>query len=101
MKRINAYSLTEEILNCITHGFGLAMSLGVCIFFLVKGTLSDSWITTFSCMQFICCIDHIPCDSWRTGKCQSHRQKVRPRSNILAHCRQLLPFNSDCHENRG
>ena len=48
MKRLNAYSLGEEILNCITHGLGLVMSLAVCIFFLVKGTLSDSWITTFS-----------------------------------------------------
>ena len=39
MKRQNAYSLPEEILNSTTHGLGLAMSLAVCIFFLAKGTV--------------------------------------------------------------
>ena len=53
MKRLNAYSLGEEIFNCITHGLGLVMSLAVCIFFLVKGTLSDSWITTFSLILYL------------------------------------------------
>ncbi len=53
MKRINAYSLSEEILNCITHGLGLLMSLAVCIFFLIKGSGSDSWITTFSLVLYM------------------------------------------------
>ena len=53
MKRVNAYSLSEEILNCMTHGLGLAMGLAVCVFFLVKGTLSDSWITTFSFILYL------------------------------------------------
>ena len=53
MKRLNAYSLGEEIVNCITHGLGLVMSLAVCIFFLVKGTLSDFWITTFSFILYL------------------------------------------------
>ncbi|MBR5200016.1 MAG: hemolysin III family protein, partial [Bacteroidales bacterium] len=53
MKRLNAYSLGEEIVNCITHGLGLVMSLAVCILFLVKGTLSDSWITTFSFILYL------------------------------------------------
>ena len=53
MKRINAYSLSEEILNCITHGLGLLMSLAVCIFFLIKGSVSDSWITTFSLVLYM------------------------------------------------
>ena len=58
MKRLNAYSLGEEILNCITHGLGLAMSLVVCIFFLVNGSLSNCWITTFSFLLYligVCC----------------------------------------------
>ena len=53
MKKLNAYSLGEEILNCITHGLGLVMSLVVCIFFLFKGTLSDCWITTFSFILYL------------------------------------------------
>ena len=53
MKRLNAYSLGEEIVNCITHGLGLVMSLAVCILFLVKGTLSDSWITIFSFILYL------------------------------------------------
>ena len=53
MKQINAYSLSEEILNCITHGLGLLMSLAVCIFFLIKGSVSDSWITTFSLVLYM------------------------------------------------
>ena len=53
MKRLNAYSLGEEILNCITHGLGLVMSLVVCFFFLMKGSLSDCWITTFSFILYL------------------------------------------------
>lgn len=44
MKRQNAYSLPEEILNSVTHGLGLIMGLAVCILFLVKGSASDSWM---------------------------------------------------------
>ena len=53
MKRVKAYSLKEEIINCITHGLGLVMSLVVCIFFLVKGTTADSWIITFSFILYL------------------------------------------------
>ena len=53
MKRINTYSLTEEILNCITHGLGLVMGLAVCGFFLVKGYASDSWIAPFSLVLYL------------------------------------------------
>ena len=53
MKRQNAYSLPEEILNSTTHGLGLVMSLVVCIFFLVKGSISDYWITTFSFILYL------------------------------------------------
>ena len=53
MKKLNSYSLGEEILNCITHGLGLVMSLVVCIFFLLKSTHSDCWITTFSFILYL------------------------------------------------
>lgn len=53
MKQQNAYSLKEEILNSTTHGLGLLMSLAVCVFFLVKGTAADCWITTFSFILYL------------------------------------------------
>lgn len=58
MKRQDTYSLPEEILNSVTHGLGLVMSLAVCIFFLVKGSASDSWIAPFSLVLYligVCC----------------------------------------------
>ena len=53
MKRQNTYSLPEEILNSVTHGLGLIMGLAVCIFFLVKGSASDSWIAPFSLVLYL------------------------------------------------
>ena len=40
-KRINIYSLSEEIINSVTHGVGAIAGLAVCIFFLIKGTATD------------------------------------------------------------
>lgn len=78
MKRLNTYSLPEEILNSTTHGLGLLMSLVVCIFFIIKGDSSDSWLTTFSLVLYlfgVCCsyaastIYHsIPASNERTKK---------------------------------
>ena len=48
MKKIGAYSLSEEILNTTTHGLGLLMGLVVCIFFLVKGAVIDAPFAMFS-----------------------------------------------------
>ena len=53
MKRQNTYSLPEEILNSVTHGPGLVMGLAVCIFFLIKGSASDSWIAPFSLVLYL------------------------------------------------
>lgn len=53
MKRLNTYSLPEEILNSTTHGLGLIMSLVVCIFFIIKGNISDSWLTIFSLVLYL------------------------------------------------
>lgn len=53
MKRLNTYSLPEEILNSITHGLGLIMSLVVCIFFIIKGDTSNSWLHTFSLVLYL------------------------------------------------
>ena len=53
MKRQNAYSLPEEILNSTTHGLGLVMGLAVGIFFIIKGDISDSWLTTFSLALYL------------------------------------------------
>ena len=58
MKRQNTCSLPEEILNSVTHGLGLIMGLAVCIFFLVKGSASDTWIAPFSLVLYligVCC----------------------------------------------
>ena len=53
MKRLDSYSLPEEILNSVTHGLGLIMGLAVCIFFIIKGDISDSWLTTFSLALYL------------------------------------------------
>ena len=53
MKRLNTYSLPEEILNSVTHGLGLVMGLAVSIFFIIKGDISDSWLTTFSLALYL------------------------------------------------
>lgn len=53
MKQLNTYSLPEEILNSTTHGLGLIMGLAVCIFFIIKGNISDSWLTTFSLVLYL------------------------------------------------
>lgn len=58
MKKRQAYSLSEEILNFTTHGFGVLMGLAVCIFFIIKGSAIDSpfavrfWISSLlaSCL---------------------------------------------------
>ena len=48
MKRKNAYSFSEEIVNTATHAVGLAMALAVCIFFLVRSDGADSWLVPLS-----------------------------------------------------
>ena len=53
MKRLNTYSFPEEILNSVTHGLGLVMGLAVGIFFIIKGDISDSWLTTFSLALYL------------------------------------------------
>lgn len=42
MIKNNTYSLSEEIINSITHGAGFFMSMTVCIFFLVNGAYTDN-----------------------------------------------------------
>lgn len=48
MKKQNTYSVREEVINTSTHGVGLAMSLAVCIVFLVKSTAFDTWVAPLS-----------------------------------------------------
>ena len=53
MKKQNAYSLPEEIVNMSTHGVGLAMALAVCIYFLVRCSGSGSWLVPFSLAMYL------------------------------------------------
>lgn len=53
MKRQNTYSLSEEILNFSTHGIALIAGLGVCIFFLIKGLVAESWVATTSFVLYL------------------------------------------------
>ena len=53
MKKQNAYSLPEEIVNMSTHGVGLAMALAVCIYFLVRCGGSGSWLVSFSLAMYL------------------------------------------------
>lgn len=48
MKKLQTYSLPEEILNFTTHGLGVLMGLAVCIFFIIKGSAIDSPFAVFS-----------------------------------------------------
>ena len=48
MKLQNTYSLSEEILNSVTHGLELIMGLAVCIFFLVKESASTIYHSILS-----------------------------------------------------
>lgn len=49
----NAYSLSEEKVNTSTHAAGLVMGLVVCIFFLVKGCVSDSYVVIASLVLYL------------------------------------------------
>lgn len=53
MKRLNGYSVSEEIVNASTHAAGAMMGLVVCSFFLVKGFPSDSWIVILSLLLYL------------------------------------------------
>ena len=48
MEKQNTYSVREEVINTSTHGVGLAMSLAVCIVFLVKSTALHTWVAPLS-----------------------------------------------------
>lgn len=48
MKKTSAYSFSEEVVNTSTHGLGLAMSLTVCILFLVHSTAIGTWVAPLS-----------------------------------------------------
>ena len=54
MKKQQAYSFSEEIVNTATHAVGLAMALAVCIVFLVKGCGTGNWLvpTSFALYLF-------------------------------------------------
>lgn len=45
---IKRYTTTEEVLNTSTHAIGLLICMMVCIFFLIKGNVSDSILVPFS-----------------------------------------------------
>lgn len=53
MKKQTAYSLTEEIVNTATHAAGLVMGLVVCLLFLAKGAVADSWVVTVSLVLYL------------------------------------------------
>lgn len=53
MKKQTAYSLPEEIVNSSTHAAGLVMGLVVCLLFLVKGSVADSWVVTASLVLYL------------------------------------------------
>lgn len=53
MNQKGAYSHSEEMINTVTHAAGLIMGLAVCIFFLIKGYASDSWMTLLSLVLYL------------------------------------------------
>ena len=53
MKKPNAYSLSEEIVNMTTHGAGLMMALAVCIVFIVQSAGSGTWLVPLSLSLYL------------------------------------------------
>lgn len=53
MKTQNGYSLSEEIVNSSTHAVGLVMGVVVCLIFLVKGAVAESWVVTASFVLYM------------------------------------------------
>ena len=53
MKKPNAYSLSEEIVNMATHGAGLMMALAVCIVFIVQSAGSGTWLVPLSLSLYL------------------------------------------------
>ena len=53
MKKQEAYSFPEEIVNTTTHAVGLAMALAVCIFFIVRGSGTGSWLVPTSLALYL------------------------------------------------
>lgn len=53
MKPQNAYSLREEIVNTSTHAVGFVMGLVVCLLFIAKGLVAESWIVITSLVLYL------------------------------------------------
>ena len=53
MKKMNGYSVTEEIVNTATHAVGLVMGLAVCVYFLMQGAVAHSWVVTLSFVLYL------------------------------------------------
>lgn len=48
IKKLNTYSIAEEIVNISTHGIELDMALAVCTYFLICSCGIDSWLAPLS-----------------------------------------------------
>lgn len=53
MKKLNNYSVSEEIANTATHAAGLVMGLAVTLFFLLKASPSEPWIVPFALVLYL------------------------------------------------
>lgn len=53
MKKQEAYSFPEEVVNIITHGIGLAMSIAVCVYFIVQSYGMGSWLVPMSLALYL------------------------------------------------
>ena len=53
MKRQNTYSSNEEFVNTTTHAAGLLIGLAVCVYFLVTGAATGSWVVTLSFVLYL------------------------------------------------
>lgn len=80
MKRLNTYSLPEEITNFTTHGLGFIMSLAVCVFFIVKGSVADSWIVLFSLILYLIGV----CSSYAASTVYHAIPSSRERAKAIA-----------------
>ena len=80
MKRQNAYSFSEEVVNTSTHALGLAMTLAVCIFFLVRSSGSGSWVVPLSLSLYLFGV----VSSYAASVAYHAIPPTRPRAKALA-----------------
>lgn len=85
MKKLNTYSITEEITNTSTHAIGLAMAMGVCIWFLVRSCDMGSWLAPLSFALYLFGVASSYAASVIYHAIPASREKAKARARKVDH----------------